>query len=245
MHLEAAAYMAQGLQIPFAAGWLNQADFQKLPLAETCTETSPSHVSRSSPKVARMPSQTWVMGSPADQYCFDNELKSKKMMLEPFDIALAPVTWGEYLDFVISTHYRLPLYVRRAGSGFELQKFGVWEPIDWHTPVVHVSWDDAIAYCEWRGCRLPTEAEWDCAVGSLSNFHWGEVWEWTSDAFEPFDEFVTHPYVDYSAPWFGSRKVLRGAAKLTHSTVRHKKYRNFFTAERRDIYAGFRVCFER
>jgi EgtB-related family protein len=51
---------------------------------------------------------------------------------------------------------------------------------------------------------------------------------------------VAHPYRDYSAPWFGSRRVLRGACAATSAYMLSPRYRNYFTPERRDIFAGFR-----
>ena len=70
----------------------------------------------------------------------------------------------------------------------------------------------------------------------------GNVWEWTASDFQPFAGFSADPYVDYSQPWFGTRKVLRGGAWATSARIARPAYRNFFTPDRNDVFAGFRTC---
>ena len=244
MHLEASAYMAQALAIPFNPMWVS--DHANSTTGEIANASTLSKAGASQPwsrkTTTRLPAQSWTLGSAADQFCFDNELIARPVALKTFEIDLEPVCWAQYMSFIVATGHRLPLYVRQTSSSFEIQTFGVWAPMNMQDTAVHLSWDDAQAYCAWAQRRLPTEAEWDCAARTTPNLNWGEVWEWTQDTFEPFDGFVVHPYAEYSAPWFGTRKVLRGAAAVTHSVLRHVQYRNFFTPERRDIYSGFRTC---
>ncbi|HWR21244.1 MAG TPA: selenoneine synthase SenA [Verrucomicrobiae bacterium] len=71
----------------------------------------------------------------------------------------------------------------------------------------------------------------------------GNIWEWTASPFFPFPGFtVDSPYREYSAPWFGYRKVLRGGAWATRSRLVRNSFRNFFLPDRRDVFAGFRTC---
>lgn len=70
----------------------------------------------------------------------------------------------------------------------------------------------------------------------------GNVWEWTSSTFEPYPHFEPDAYRDNSEPWFGTRKVLRGGSWATRNRYVRSTFRNFFTPDRRDVFAGFRTC---
>ena len=70
----------------------------------------------------------------------------------------------------------------------------------------------------------------------------GNVWEWTSSVFAPYPGFVRDPYVEYSEPWFGTHKVLRGGSFATPARLIANSWRNFYTPDRGDVFAGFRTC---
>ncbi|MFP3939255.1 MAG: selenoneine synthase SenA [Thermoanaerobaculia bacterium] len=70
----------------------------------------------------------------------------------------------------------------------------------------------------------------------------GNVWEWTASDFLPYPGFSPGPYREYSEPWFGERKVLRGGSWATRGRMIRNTWRNYFTPDRRDVFAGFRTC---
>lgn len=245
MHNEASVYMAQAQNVPLptelATGttWLGQHTGDVAEHAHwpgVASSTGPQWPAQR----ATVHAQTVTLGHSGPGFAFDNELGAHPVALAAFDIDTAPVSWARYLPFVQAIGHRLPLHVRQVGSGWQSRHFGQWQPLDDTAPAVHLSHTDALAWCHWAGRRLPTEAEWVCAARTVPGFGWGEVWEWTASAFAPFPGFEPHPYRDYSAPWFDGRPVLKGFCAATACYIRNVSYRNYFTPERRDVFAGFR-----
>ena len=169
---------------------------------------------------------------PGEGFAFDNEKWSHPVVLEPFRMARRPVTYREFLAFV-EAGGEAPLYWKDG----KVRRFGRWIDLPLDEPVRHVSWHQANAYCRFAGRRLPTEAEWEHAAPEPAG-----VWEWTASTFLPYPGFVRDPYKEYSEPWFGTHKVLRGASFATPPSVRYARFRNFYTPDRADIFAGFRTC---
>ena len=201
-------------------------------------------------------------GADAPGFAFDNEQPAPTLRLAPFEIDAVPVRNADYGRFVEAGGYdHADLWPGDAGSwraqhrvshpvrwrrgddgGWRMRWFDRWQPLDRDAPVIHVNAWEAEAYCRWAQRRLPSAAEWELAARD-PRFVWGgSVWEWTADPFLPYPGFVAGPYADYSRPWFGDHRELRGGAFATDPRLHDRRYRNFFVADRSDVFAGFRTA---
>ncbi len=217
-----------------------------------------------------MPACVWQLGSSDEGFSFDNERPQHSVPVPEFEIDAQPVTWAQYVEFVDDGGYdreelwsaqgwqwlqaqakgegrRGPRYVDQIGvaSGAVMQtRFGTARRMHGSQPAMHMSWYEADAWCRWAGRRLPFEVEWEVAAHTAARrgFLWGNVWEWTGTTFRGFEGFKPDPYIDYSQPWFGNHKVLRGASFATRARMKSPKYRNFYLPERDDVFCGFRSC---
>jgi iron(II)-dependent oxidoreductase len=165
------------------------------------------------------------LGSPRDtRFAFDNEKWAHVALLAPFRISRRLVTNGEYLAFIEATGHKPPVYWK----GRQLRRFDRWIDIPLDEPVLHVS---------------AREAEWERAAQEQGMEQlFGSAWQWTSSPFLPYPGFVRDPYAEYSEPWFGTHRVLRGGSFATPPQIAHAKFRNFYMADRADVFCGFRTC---
>lgn len=203
------------------------------------------------------------MGSRAnDGFVFDNEKWAHAREVKPFSIDASLVSNALYREFVVSGGYQenrlwsatglawlaqhaadAPGGWRRDGSDWYELRFGIPVALAPDEPVRHISLHEAQAYCAWAGRRLPSETEWVYAAQSAHPaFRWGGLWEWTASRFTPYPGFSEDAYREYSAPYFGTHQVLRGASFATSPRLRSVRFRNFYAPQRNDIFVGFRTC---
>lgn len=139
---------------------------------------------------AKIPGGEFLLGAPKTApFLFDNEKWAHPVALDPFEIAKAPVTNGEYQAFVDDGGYdreshwcadgwawrqtadaERPVYWQPDGEGnWLVRRFDQTLALPPNEPVIHVNWFEANAYCRWAGLRLPTEAEWEAAALGTAN----------------------------------------------------------------------------
>lgn len=149
------------------------------------------------PDLVVVPLGSFRMGSPArERGRRDNEGPQREVRIErPFAIARTEVSVAEFRAFVeatghVTTAERVgasTVYDERSGRmvqrrGVDWRRNYAGEPARDADPVVHVSWDDAMAFAAWlssatgKSYRLPSEAEFEYALraGTTTRFHWGD-----------------------------------------------------------------------
>ena len=120
------------------------------------------------------------------------------------------------------------------------------QPIPSAEPISHISFYEADAFAHWKGCRLPTEEEWEQAEHQLksnSQQLFGRLWEWTSSAYLPYPGYkpLKGAVGEYNGKFMNNQRVLRGGSFATPRNHSRASYRNFFGPDKRWQFSGIRV----
>ncbi|HEY4110023.1 ergothioneine biosynthesis protein EgtB [Puia sp.] len=207
-----------------------------------------------------VPAGLYEIGFTGDGFCFDNELSRHKVYLEAFQVAASSVTNEEYLAFMEAGGYTNFVWWHAEGWDW-VKKNSISAPLYWHfidgrwhqytmaglrplegkQLLSHISYYEAVAFAAWKGCRLPTEFEWEAAA---AQFEWGKRWEWTESAYLPYPGFkkAAGAIGEYNGKFMVSQMILRGASVATPAGHSRISYRNFFHPSLRWQFTGIRLA---
>ncbi|MEC5166701.1 ergothioneine biosynthesis protein EgtB [Flavobacterium sp. PL11] len=202
----------------------------------------------------------YEIGHQGNSFCFDNELGSHKVYVNDFEISGKLVSNRQYLDFILAGGYQnfnfwhddgwswinsnkieAPLYWHKIDNEWWYYTLNGLIKLDLDLPVMHLSFYEAFAYSEWKGCRLPTEFEWEIAS---NKFKWGQLWEWTNSAYLAYPGFSKSSGAlgEYNGKFMINQMILRGNSVATPEGHSRKTYRNFFPPDMRWQFSGLRLA---
>jgi ergothioneine biosynthesis protein EgtB len=214
--------------------------------------------------LAELPRGIRRIGSSGEGFCFDNEGPAHDVLMPPARIARGLVTNAQWLEFIADGGYqaaglwlsdgwaaveaqgwRAPGYWgERDGAWFTLTLAGL-KPVDPQAAVCHVSYYEADAFAHWAGKDLPTEAQWEVAVGAgLLDDAFGTVWQWTRSAYSPYPGYraAAGALGEYNGKFMINQMVLRGSSHATPPGHARASYRNFFPPSARWQFSGVRLA---
>ncbi len=202
----------------------------------------------------------YEIGHDSSDFCYDNELGRHKVYLHPFEISNKLITNSEYIAFIAAGGYAkfnlwhaegwdwvlthkidAPQYWHKIDGDWHYYSFGGLQKVDLNAPVTHISYFEAFAFAQWKGCRLPTEFEWEAAQ---RYFPWGKRWEWTESAYLPYPNYqkAEGALGEYNGKFMVNQKVLRGGSIATPAKHTRPSYRNFFQTNLRWQFTGLRLA---
>ena len=120
--------------------------------------------------VVTIPAGEFTMGTDNDLSRYKLAEPAHTVDLPAYQIDVYEVTNGQFVRFQLESDYKA------QGDWRSYYTIGRED-----YPVANVTWDDAKAFCEWAGGRLPTEAEWEKAARGTEQlkYPWGPVFDWT------------------------------------------------------------------
>lgn len=204
------------------------------------------------------------LGCNQAQVAYDNERPHYLTRITPFALAQRAVSNAEYLGFMDSGGYSEQKWWSKAGwqwlrssqvsapDSWRQNSHGNWYALAPNGPMELKAEDsvdginlfEADAFARYAGGRLPHEHEWERAAVQ-NDQKTSRVWEWCGNTFFPYPGYKAYPYDGYSLHWFdGKHYTLRGGSRYTAPPIRRPSFRNFYTPEKRHVFAGVRVAYD-